>query len=330
MNWRNKKVLVTGADGFIGSHLTERLLSEGARVRAFVYYNSFGTRGWLDTFPKEKLKKLDIFTGDVRDPNGVFDAMKDVDIVFHLAALIGIPFSYHSPDSYIDTNIKGTLNILQAARKLKTQKIIHTSTSEIFGSAQYVPMDEGHPIRPQSPYAATKAAADDLALSFYRSFNLPVTVIRPFNTFGPRQSARAIIPTVITQIFAGQKTIRLGNLDAKRDFNYVLNLVDAFLQLAQTPGTNGEIFNVGSGKSISVADLVRAVEKIAGRKVTIVRESKRFRPKKSEVDRLQCDPKRIRKICKWRQAVSFEDGLRETCRWFQNNLKLYKTDIYHV
>ncbi|GAG17836.1 unnamed protein product, partial [marine sediment metagenome] len=231
MNWKNKKVLVTGSEGFIGSHLIERLLKEGAKVKAFVLYNAFNSWGWLDTFSSDKLKKIEVLTGDIRDHNSVYESMKGIDIVFHLAALIGIPFSYRSQEVYIDTNIKGTLNILQAAKRLKTEKIIHTSTSEVYGSAQYVPMDERHPLNPQSPYAASKASADYLALSFYRSFNLPVTILRPFNTFGPRQSARAVIPAIITQILSKNSTIKLGNLETTRDFNYITNAVDAFIKI---------------------------------------------------------------------------------------------------
>jgi len=330
MNWKRKAVLVTGADGFIGSHLAEGLLRKGAKVRAFVYYNAFNNWGWLDSLPKQNLKAIDVFTGDVRDPNGVFEAMKDIDMVFHLAALIGIPYSYHSPDSYVDTNIKGTLNILQAARRLKIEKVFHTSTSEIYGTAKYVPMDEGHPVNPQSPYAATKAAADELALSFYRSFDLPVTVVRPFNTFGPRQSARAIIPTIITQIYSGQKNIKLGNLEATRDFNYVLNLVDAFLTIAETSHTDGHVFNVGSGREISVRQLVQLICRITKRKVNVTQEKQRLRPEKSEVERLLCDAGKVKKICGWQGKISFEEGLERTCRWLKDNLCSYKSEIYNV
>jgi len=330
MNWKRKKVLVTGADGFIGSHLVEGLLRKGATVRAFVYYNAFNNWGWLDSLPKQNFNAMDVFTGDVRDPHGVLEAMKDIDIVFHLAALIGIPYSYHSPDSYVDTNIKGTLNILQAARRLKTEKVFQTSTSEIYGTAQYVPMDEGHPIHPQSPYAATKVAADELALSFYRSFNLPVTVVRPFNTFGPRQSARAIIPTIITQVYSGQKTIKLGNLEATRDFNYVLNLVDAFLNIAEINQTDGQVFNVGSGREISVRHLVELVCRITKRKIKIVQEKQRLRPEKSEVGRLLCDAAKVQKTCGWQGSISLEEGLEATCHWLKNQLHFYKTELYNV
>lgn len=330
MNWKNKKVLVTGADGFIGSHLVEGLLNKGAAVRAFVYYNAFNSWGWLDSFPKAKLKEIDVFAGDLRDPHGILEATAGIDIVFHLAALIGIPYSYHSPDSYVDTNVKGTLNILQAARRFKVEKVFHTSTSEIYGTAQYVPMDENHPVNPQSPYAATKGAADELALSFYRSFNLPVTVVRPFNTFGPRQSARAVIPTILTQILSGQKTVGLGNLAVTRDFNYVLNLVEAFLAIAQTGKTEGSVFNVGSGQEVSLVQLVKLIEKITKRKIKISQQPERFRPQKSEVKRLLCDATKVRNTCGWRGRVSLEEGLDKTCRWLKDNLHHYKAGLYNV
>jgi len=330
MNWKNKKILVTGADGFIGSHLAEELLKREAKVKAFVYYNSFNSWGWLDHFSLAQKNKLDIFTGDVRDPNGVLEAAKGVDIIFHLAALIGIPFSYHSPDSYVETNIKGTLNVLQAARKVKSEQVLVTSTSEIYGTAQYVPINEEHPVNPQSPYAATKAAADSLALSFYRSFNLPVTIIRPFNTFGPRQSARAIIPTIITQICSGRKSIDLGNLEATRDFTYVSDTVNSFIQLAETKTTEGNVYNAGSGREVSVRDLVKTISQVLKKDIKINKDNQRIRPSKSEVERLLCDMSKIEKACGWKVRVSFEDGLKKTCQWIKNNLKFYKTEIYNV
>ncbi len=330
MNWGNKKVLVTGSEGFIGSHLLERLIEEGAGVRAFVLYNSFNSWGWLDRLEKNTLKKIKIFSGDIRDPHGVYKAMEGVDIVFHLAALIGIPFSYHSPDVYVDTNIKGTLNILQAARKLRTNKIILTSTSEIYGTAQYVPIDEEHPINPQSPYAATKAAADHLSLSFYRSFNTPVVILRPFNTFGPRQSARAVIPTIITQILCGKRAISLGNISTTRDFNYVSNTVDAFLAVAKTKEALGDVYNAGSNREVTIKETVEIIARILGRKVTIAKDPSRLRPKKSEVGRLKCDFKKIHRLCGWRPAVSFEKGLELTCAWIKSNLNKYKTDCYNI
>lgn len=330
MNWRNKKVLVTGADGFIGSHLVERLLAQGVQVRAFVYYNSFNSWGWLESLPRKYLKRVDIFTGDIRDPQGVAMATEGIDIIFHLAALIGIPFSYHSPDSYVDTNVKGTLNILQAARRWKAERVIHTSTSEVYGTAQYTPIDEAHPINPQSPYAATKSAADSLALSFYRSFDLPVTILRPFNTFGPRQSARAIIPTIIAQVYSAKGSIKLGNLNTIRDFNYVTNTVDAFLKVVETKKTIGQVFNAGGGTSISIKELVDLVQHIVRKKLKVVVDRKRLRPEKSEVERLICDNGRIHSICGWENRISLNQGLRLTCQWVKQNLNLYKTDIYNV
>ena len=255
-----KKVLVTGADGFIGSHLTEELVKQGYDVKAFVYYNSFNTWGWLDTLPKNKLSEINIFSGDIRDPNGVREAMKGIDMVFHLAALIAIPFSYHSPDSYVDTNIKGTLNVLQAARELETEKIMITSTSEVYGTARYVPIDEMHPFQGQSPYAATKIGSDRLAESFYRSFQLPVTIVRPFNTYGPRQSARAVIPTIITQLLAGETEIKLGTLTPTRDFNYVTDTAEGFIAIAESKKTIGEEINIASQKEISIGDLANETD----------------------------------------------------------------------
>ena len=328
--WKNKKILVTGADGFIGSHLTEKLVASGAKVRAFVYYNSFNHWGWLDSIPESTLKKIDVFTGDIRDPHGVVQACKDMDVIFHLAALIGIPFSYHSPDSYVDTNIKGTLNVLQAAKRWKAQKVIHTSTSEVYGSAQYVPIDENHPINPQSPYAATKSAADSLALSFYRSFDLPVAILRPFNTFGPRQSARAIIPTIISQVYSGKKEIHLGNVHASRDFNYVENTVNAFLKVALVKEAIGEVFNSGSGQEATVAETIELIGKITGKKIKFSIDPQRLRPQKSEVERLLCNASKIQNICGWQELISFEEGLKKTCRWIKDNLKVYKAGIYNV
>lgn len=330
MNFKNKKILVTGSEGFIGSHLVEGLLNKGAKVRAFVLYNSFNSWGWLDTLPKNKIRKIEIVTGDIRDYNSVYVAMAGMDMVFNLAALIGIPFSYYSQDSYVDTNIKGTLNILQAARKLKLQKIILTSTSEVYGTAQYTPIDEKHPINPQSPYAATKASADYMALSFYSSFNLPVTILRPFNTFGPRQSARAVIPTIITQILSGKRAIRLGNLEAMRDFSYVSNIVDAFLKIAQTSGTEGQVYNAGSGEEISIKQLAGLICCILGKRVKIIADRVRFRPPKSEVMQLICDFTKFNSTCKWEPKVSLKEGIALTCEWLKENLGKYKPDIYNI
>ena len=259
MDLTKQKILVTGADGFIGSHLVEGLLDKGCQVRAFVFYNSFNSWGWLDTFPKEKLDKIDVFAGDIRDPNGVRKAMQGMDMVFHLAALIAIPFSYHSPDSYVDTNIKGTLNVLQAARDTGCNRVLITSTSEVYGTAQYVPIDEQHPFQGQSPYSATKIGADRIAESFYRSFNTPVTIVRPFNTYGPRQSARAVIPTIITQLLAGSTEIKLGSIHPTRDFNYVKDTVDGFIAIAETQATIGEEINIASQQEISIGQLAREI-----------------------------------------------------------------------
>lgn len=330
MRWENKRVLITGADGFIGSHLVERLAAEGAEVKAFVYYNSFNSWGWLDTLPRQTMNKVEVFAGDVRDPHGIQKASERVDVIFHLAALIGIPFSYHSPDSYVDTNIKGTLNILQAARKNGVKKVVHTSTSEVYGTAQYTPIDEAHPVNPQSPYAATKSAADELALSFYRSFDLPVAVLRPFNTFGPRQSARAIIPTILSQICAGRGTIKLGNLGSRRDFNYVSDTVEAFLKVAEAGQTVGQVFNAGSNTEVSIRELVDLVQSITKKRIKVVTECERLRPDKSEVERLVCDAGKLRSVCGWKSQVSLEEGLKSTLAWIRKNVNRYKADIYNV
>ena len=325
-----KKVLVTGADGFIGSHLVEKLLEEGYSVRAFTYYNSFNTWGWLDTFPKEKLNEIEIFSGDIRDPNGVREAMKGMDWVFHLAALIAIPFSYHSPDSYVDTNIKGTLNVLQAARDLSTEKIMVTSTSEVYGTAQYVPIDEKHPFQGQSPYSATKIGADRLAESFYRSFNLPVAIVRPFNTFGPRQSARAVIPTIISQLLAGKTEIKLGSLTPTRDFNYVKDTVAGFLAIAESDRTIGEEINIATQKEISIGELAEEIIRQINPDARIVCDEQRLRPEKSEVNRLLGCNEKIRKLTAWNPQYSFEKGIEETIKWLWSHMSYYKSEIYNV
>ena len=317
-----KKVLVTGADGFIGSHLTESLLEKGYDVKAFTYYNSFNTWGWLDTLPKEKLDQIEVFSGDVRDPNGVREAMKGVDQVFHLAALIAIPFSYHSPDSYVDTNIKGTLNILQAARDLGTEKIMVTSTSEVYGTAQYVPIDEKHPFQGQSPYSATK--------SFYRSFNLPVAIVRPFNTFGPRQSARAVIPTIITQLLAGREEIKLGSLTPTRDFNYVKDTAAGFIAIAESDKTIGQEINIATQREISIGDLAKEIIAQINPDAKIVCDEQRLRPEKSEVNRLLGANAKIKELTDWKQQYTFEQGIAETIAWIRQNMAAYKTDIYNV
>ncbi|MCT4619049.1 MAG: NAD-dependent 4,6-dehydratase LegB [Marinisporobacter sp.] len=325
-----KKVLVTGADGFIGSHLVEALLEEGHNVRAFVYYNSFNSWGWLDTLEKEKLSKIDVFTGDIRDPNGVKEAMKGIDEVYHLAALIAIPFSYHSPDSYVDTNIKGTLNVLQAARDLGTKRILVTSTSEVYGTAQYVPIDEKHPFQGQSPYSATKIGADRIAESFYRSFNMPITIVRPFNTYGPRQSARAVIPTIISQLLAGKEEIKLGTLTPTRDFNYVKDTVRGFIEIAKSDETIGKEINIATQKEISIGELAQELIDQINPKAKIVCDEQRMRPEKSEVNRLLGSNEKIKKLTNWEPRYSLKEGLAETIEWVKNNLDKYKVDIYNI
>lgn len=332
MNLKNKKVLVTGADGFIGSHLVEALLEEGCRVKAFVYYNSLNSWGWLDTLPKSKLKNIEIFAGDIRDPNGVRTAMKGSDAVFHLAALIGIPFSYHSPDSYIDTNVKGTLNVLQAARDLGTERVVVTSTSEVYGTARYAPIDEKHPLQGQSPYSASKIGADKIAESFHLSFKLPVITARPFNTYGPRQSARAIIPTIITQLLSVQTKIKLGSLHPTRDLNYISDTCAGFIALAKCDAAIGQTVNIGSGREIPMGDLAKLIISVSTKKAGLAADSQRKRPEKSEVERLLCDNTLIKKLTGWAPKVSLEKGLKNTIAWFKDaeNLKKYKADIYNV
>jgi NAD dependent epimerase/dehydratase len=334
MELSNKKVLVTGAGGFIGSHLVEAVVRKGCKVRAFVHYNSFNSWGWMDYLNQAKDIKnyIEIFSGDVRDPYGVKKAMRDIDIVFHLAALIGIPYSYNSPESYVDTNIKGTLNILQAGRELEIQKIIHTSTSEVYGTAQFTPITEEHPINPQSPYSATKAAADFVALSFYRSFNTPATVIRPFNTYGPRQSARAIIPTIISQIISKETKVRLGDVYPKRDFIYVKDTVQGFIDAAESDKSVGKVIHIGSSSEISISELANLIAKLMDSKIEIEVADERKRPKKSEVERLLADNGRARELIGWSPRYKLEDGIAETIEWFSNsdNLKFYKPDIYNI
>ncbi len=325
-----KKILVTGADGFIGSHLVEELVKKGYQVRAFVYYNSFNNWGWLDTLPQDIIRNVEIFQGDIRDPNGVWEAMKDVDAVFHLAALIAIPFSYHSPDTYVDTNIKGTLNVLQAARKLQTKRVLVTSTSEVYGTAQYVPIDEKHPFQGQSPYSATKIGADRLAESFYRSFQLPVTIVRPFNTYGPRQSARAVIPTIITQLLAGKEQIRLGSLTPTRDFNYVKDTVNGFISIYEAEETIGEEINIATQKEISIGQLAEELIRQINPQARIICDEARLRPEKSEVNRLLGCNEKILRLTDWKPRYSLEEGLKETIDFLRNNLDKYKTDIYNI
>lgn len=329
---KGKKILVTGADGFIGSHLVEHLVCHGANVKAFVYYNSFNSWGWLDTFPNEIMSKVEIFSGDIRDPNGVRKAMEGCDIVFHLAALIAIPFSYHSPDSYIDTNVKGTLNIIQAAKDHALKRVIVTSTSEVYGTAQYIPIDEKHPRQPQSPYSASKIGADCLAESFYRSFDLPITIVRPFNTYGPRQSARAIIPTIISQLLNGVDFIKLGDITPTRDLLYVKDTVDGFLKIALADSLIGEDCNIATQSEISVENLAQEIIRQINPMAQIVHEEQRMRPPKSEVFRLYGSNEKIKKHTDWNMKYSFSDGIKETIDWFRDpqNLKKYKSNIYNV
>lgn len=323
------KVLVTGADGFIGSHLTEMLLAQGFDVKALSYYNSFNYWGWLDSLSHPK---LEIITGDVRDPHFCKEITKDTEMIFHLAALIAIPYSYVAPDSYIDTNIKGTLNICQAAKENGNQRVLVTSTSEVYGTALYVPIDEKHPKQPQSPYSATKIGADALAMSFYNAFELPVTIARPFNTYGPRQSARAIIPTIITQIANGKKEIQLGDLTPTRDFNYVTDTCRGFLELANCEAAIGEEVNIASNYEISMRDTLELIAEIMESDVRFIEDTNRIRPKNSEVFRLWGDNAKIKQLTGFAPLYSIEDGLRETIQWFCNkeNLKKYKSDIYNV
>lgn len=326
----NKKILVTGADGFIGSHLTEELVKAGYEVKAFVYYNSFNTWGWLDTLPKQIMQHVEVFTGDIRDPYGVKAAMKNCSAVFHLAALIAIPFSYHSPDTYVDTNIKGTLNILQAARELCLERVLVTSTSEVYGTAIYVPIDEKHPYQGQSPYSATKIGADRLAESFYRSFELPVTIVRPFNTYGPRQSARAVIPTIITQLLSGQEEIKLGALTPTRDFNYVKDTAKGFIEIYRSIKTIGEEINIATQKEISIGELANELIRQINPNARIICDEQRLRPEKSEVNRLLGANEKIQRLTSWKPEYTFSQGIEETIEFLRNNREKYKSDIYNV
>lgn len=332
MKLEGKRVLVTGADGFIGSHLVESLLAKGCAVRAFVYYNSFNSWGWLDTVPLEVQRRLDVFAGDIRDPNGVRKAIDGIDVVFHLAALIAIPFSYHSPDSYVDTNIKGTLNVLQAARAAGTARVLVTSTSEVYGTAQYAPIDEKHPFQGQSPYSATKIGADRIAESFWRSFDAPVVIVRPFNTYGPRQSARAVIPTIITQLLSGERELHLGSLTPTRDFNYVKDTVDGFIALAEADGAIGQEVNIATGVEHTIGDVARTLIAELNPQATIVEKEERLRPENSEVFRLIGDNTKIRGLTGWTPKHDLAAGLRDTVAWFQQpeNLARYKAWIYNL
>jgi len=334
MELQGKKILVTGADGFIGSHLAEELVRRNCDVRAFVFYNSFNSWGWLDQAEPEIRRSLDIFAGDIRDPHGVREAMKGCDVVLHLAALIAIPYSYHSPDTYVDTNIKGTLNIVQAARELGVEKVVHTSTSEVYGTARFVPISEEHPLQGQSPYSASKIGADQIALSFYCSFGTPVAIVRPFNTYGPRQSARAVIPAIITQLAHGSRNIRLGSLHPTRDFNYVADTVRGFIAVAEAERAVGEVINIGSNFEVSIGETARLIAETMGVELEIETDATRLRPDKSEVERLWADNAKAREFLGWEPLYGGTEGLRrglaETVAWFLDprNLNTYKSGIY--
>jgi NAD dependent epimerase/dehydratase len=329
---KEDKILITGADGFIGSHLTEKLVLAGYHIRAFVFYNSFNSNGWLDTLSQEVKNKIEFFPGDIRDPNCVREAMKGIDIVFHLAALIAIPFSYYSPDSYIDTNVKGTLNIIQAARDNKVKRLLVTSTSEVYGTAQFIPITELHPKQSQSPYSASKIGADAIADSFYRSFDLPVTIVRPFNTYGPRQSARAVIPTIISQLLNGAEEIKLGDIIPTRDLLFIKDTVNGFLKIAESNELIGHEVNIATQSEISIGNLAQQLIDIINPKAKIITESVRLRPEKSEVFRLFGSNEKLKLYTDWSQKYSLQEGLKETIEWFskKENLQQYKSDIYNV
>lgn len=329
MDWKDSKVLVTGAGGFIGSHLTERLVELGAQVGAFVRYNSRNDRGFVEGFPADVLSEIEIISGDLRDSHAVRNAVRDVEVVFHLGALIAIPYSYINPDDVVQTNVIGSLNVLNACRECGVKKIIHTSTSEVYGTAQYVPIDEDHPLNAQSPYAASKIGADKLAESFHLSYGLPVATIRPFNTYGPRQSARAVIPTIITQILTKSK-VKLGAVHPTRDFNYVEDTVAGFISVAESPASTGEVVNIGSGREISIGDLADRIAWLMDRDVDIIYDASRIRPEKSEVNRLLANNAKARKLLQWEPRVSLDDGLRKTIEWISQHTNSYKVDIYNV
>ncbi|MCX5796538.1 MAG: SDR family NAD(P)-dependent oxidoreductase [Elusimicrobia bacterium] len=330
MNWKNRRILVTGAGGFIGSHLTEELVRQGAKVRALVHYNSRGHWGLLEKLDVEVLRRIEIVPGDISDPQCVSRLTEGRELVFHLAALIAIPYSYTAAGSYVAVNVTGTLNVLEACRRHKVRKLVHTSTSEVYGTARYVPIDEGHPLQGQSPYSATKIGADHLAESYFRSFGLPVAVIRPFNTFGPRQSARAVIPTIITQLLEGRQALELGSVTPVRDFNYVADTVSGFLAAAASPRSVGEVINIGSGRGVSVAQTAQTIMRLMGRKARIARSAARVRPERSEVMRLVCDNRKARRLLGWKPRWSLEEGLARTIDYLARNRADYKAGIYNL
>ena len=336
MKLKNKKILITGADGFIGSHLTEELVRRNLNVRALVLYNSFNSWGWLDHSPEDIRKNLEVFPGDIRDPHGIRKSMEGCDVVFHLAALIAIPYSYRSPASYVDTNIKGTLNILQAALELTVQRVIHTSTSEVYGTACFVPITEDHPLQGQSPYSASKIGADQIAMSYHASYDAPIAIIRPFNPYGPRQSARAVIPTIITQIASGKRRIKLGALHPTRDFSYIKDVVNGFIAVAESDRSIGEVINIGGNCEISIGDTAKMIAEVMETTIEVETDPNRIRPEKSEVERLWADNSKAQKLTGWVPAYGgiegLKAGIKETVDWFKNpdNLKLYKADLYNI
>ncbi|MGH4120718.1 NAD-dependent 4,6-dehydratase LegB [Clostridium sp.] len=330
MNWQGKKVLVTGAEGFIGSHLTERLVELGADVTALSQYNSFNNWGWIDTFDKKTKDSIKVVTGDIREYDGMKRIVKGQEVVFHLAALIAIPYSYLSPMAYVRTNVEGTTNVLEACREYGVEKIVHTSTSETYGTALYVPIDEKHPMQGQSPYSASKIGADKMAESYYKSFNMPIATIRPFNTYGPRQSARAVIPTIISQILAGKTEIKLGSLTPTRDFNFVKDTAQAFIKIAESEKTIGEVINSGSNYEITIGDTVKKIISIIGKDVKIICDDERLRPENSEVNRLWADNTKLKELTGWKPNYNIDEGLEETVNWIKNNMQYFKTDIYNV
>lgn len=330
MQLKNKKVLITGADGFIGSHLTERLVELGADVTAMAQYNSFNNWGWLEHISEKAKKEIKVYTGDIREYDSVSKAIAGQELVFHLAALIAIPYSYQSPAAYVRTNVEGTLNVLEACKNYGIEKMVHTSTSEVYGTALYAPIDEKHPLQGQSPYSASKIGADKMAESYYRSFGMPVATLRPFNTYGPRQSARAVIPTIISQILAGAKTIKLGSLTPSRDFNFVKDTAEGFVKAAESDKSIGEVISVGSGKEITIGDLAKTIIELTGKEVEIVSEGQRLRPEKSEVNRLLCDNRKAFEYMGWQPKYTLKQGLTETIEWIGNNMSYFKTDIYNV